>query len=33
MACLNAGYSPFYSMREQNFKKRNRKKFSLNPKR
>ena len=31
--CLNAGYSPFYSMQEQNFKKKEiEKKFSLNPK-
>ena len=30
--CLNAGYSPFYSMQEQNFKKKEiEKKFSLNP--
>ena len=31
--CLNAGYSPFYSMQEQNFKKKEiERKFLLNPK-
>ncbi len=31
--CINAGYSPFYSMQEQNFKKKEiEKKFLLNPK-